>query len=350
MQKEIIKKLIFLKETYGEELFDQPKRLLAFIKDYFPFAKIEHYLLEKSMSFGVYKRLSNGYPKRYLLERQECIRLLHEEGFMDRSLAEAAVALWMDFIKRENNEDNVFSDDKLLGEKLNQVVKKCQFEQQVYLPESINIILHKANSYYSGEGVMRNVKEAIKWYEKAANIGHVDSMITLGNFYYMGQDILRDYKKAFKWYTKAVNLGSATAMNYIGNMYYEGKGVNKNLEKAMLFYERAACKGHYTAMFNMGYIYYEQHMKGWDLPFEKYLEAAKTGDLEAMGHVAYSYHTGSGITQNYEEAFHWYQVAANEGQASAMIWLAYLYLNGQGTQKDYHQAAYWCKKVINIYE
>lgn len=350
MQKQIINQLLILKKTYGEELFNQPKRLLAFIKDYFPFEKTQHYLLAQSMAFDIYKRLSQCDTKQYLLERHECIRILHEEGMMDRSLAEAAVELWMGFIKKEKGNDTVFSQDKLLGEKLGEAASIINTHEEPHLSDSLSTILHKAHSYYNGEGVQRNSKEAIKWYEKAAAMGHVEAMLVLGNIYYMGQGILKDDETAFKWYTKAADLGSAAAMNYIGNMYYEGKGIEKNLEKAILFYEKAACQGHYTAMFNMGYIYYEAHMKGWDEPFEVYLKAALEGDIEAINHVAYSYHTGSDIEQNYEEAFKWYQIAAAKDQPSAMIWLAYLYLNGQGAPKDYLKASYWCEKAIKMYE
>ncbi len=350
MRKQIISKLLELKTQYGEALFSEPKRVLAFIKDYFPFAKIEHYLLEQSLKIDVYKQLKEGNINQYMLIRNQCISQLHDTYLMDRSLAEDAVELWIRLVKKEKGIDTVFSQDKLLGEKLVEITKEENKVPSLQLTQSLSLILHMADCYYNGQGVAKNNDEAKKWYLKAAALGSEQAMITLGNMHYMGHGIKKDFKEAFKWYQKAAKLGSAVAMNYLGNMYYEGKGVEKDEKQAIYYYEKAACLGHYTAMFNLGYIYYEAHMKGWDEPFEVYLKAAQRGAIEAMNHVAYAYHMGDSVTQDYKKAMKWYKALAKKGQASAMILLSYMYLNGQGASKDYNKAAQWCEKAIKLYQ
>lgn len=347
MRKKIIDQLIDLKNTYGEEILFDKRRLLAFIRDYFPFAKREHQLLVKGMTIDLYRTMKDCDIHNCILIRNKCIGILHKEHLMDMRAAEDAVDLWISFIKKERGIDTAFSEDKLLLQKVDEasmnVLKTYQNTAEL---GDIEAIMHIASSYYNGEGTVENYIEAMKWYKKAAKRGNVTSMNYIGNIYYIGQGVPQDYEQALKWYKKAAALESAVAMNYIGNIYYEGKGVKADIEEAMKWYQRAARLGNYTAMFNIGYMYYEEHMGEHKQSLTWYQEKAEEGDIEAMNHLAYMYHTGDGMTQDYEKALLWYhKIAALDG-ASAMIWIAYMYLNGQGIKKDYNEAMKWCKKAV----
>ena len=345
MQRELLQVLLKLKDQYGDALFEDKRRLLAMVKDYLPYLKHMHALLKISMKYQVYEALNTCILKDIMVIRNQCISLLHEEGQMERRDAEEIVDFWLSFVKHEKGLDTAFSEDQLLSEKIEKEPVKA-------MPaiKSLDAMLLKANSYYNGEGTKQNDASAFFWYQKAAQEGSCEAMNMLGNMYYMGQGTEKNYQEAMHWYEKAAKKGSAIAMNHIGNMYYEGKGTDKSEEKAVMWYQKAMVLGHYAAMFNMGYIYYEKHMKGWENPFTYYLEAAKRGDIQAMCHVAYCYHTGDGTQQDYAEALKWYLTAAGEGESSAMIWLAYMYLNGQGVEKDKKMAKKWCEKAIKLYQ
>ncbi len=69
-----------------------------------------------------------------------------------------------------------------------------------------------AENYYWGDGVHSNMKEAVRWYKRAASGGHVEAMMKLGEMYYVGDDgIPEDDAEAKKWYQKAANAGNAEA-------------------------------------------------------------------------------------------------------------------------------------------
>ena len=59
----------------------------------------------------------------------------------------------------------------------------------------------------TGEGIEKNVKEAISWFEKSLKNGHIDASFHLGNIYYKGIDVPKDAELAAKYYlefTKSV--------------------------------------------------------------------------------------------------------------------------------------------------
>ena len=56
------------------------------------------------------------------------------------------------------------------------------------------------DSYYNGQGVPQDYKEAVKWYMKA---GTGNSYYRLGLCYEHGNGVTKDEKEAVKWYTKA---------------------------------------------------------------------------------------------------------------------------------------------------
>ncbi|MDF2597113.1 MAG: Sel1 domain protein repeat-containing protein [Clostridia bacterium] len=348
MRKKIVEKLLELKNTYGEELLNDQRRLLAFIKDYFPFAKREHQLLAKGIEMGLYNMMKDCDIHNCILIRNQCISSLQKNQLMDIRAAEDMVDLWMSFIKKERDMDTAFSEDKLLMQKASQDSHGLGSSKKTVTSKDVEEILQKADSYYNGEGTTQNYEQALGGYKLAAELGSVEAMNYIGNIYYIGQGTEQDYEEAMRWYQKSAKLESAVAMNYLGNMYYEGKGIAIDREEAMKWYQRAARLGNYTAMFNMGYMYYEEHIGEHQGSLEWYEKEMQEGSIKAMAHLAYMYHTGDGAVQDYAKALSLYHQMAALNQTSAMIWIAYMYLNGQGVKKDYDEAMKWCKKATDI--
>ena len=58
-----------------------------------------------------------------------------------------------------------------------------------------------------------------------------------------GLGVLRDYKEAVKWYTKAANQGYAKAQFNLGWMYQKGQGVLKDLVQAHMWFNLASVSG-----------------------------------------------------------------------------------------------------------
>lgn len=100
-----------------------------------------------------------------------------------------------------------------------------------------------AEAYYYGNGVVQNYDEAVKWYEKAAQMGHQEAQCDLGNCYYYGEGLPENYERSVYWYEKAAEQGNVRALYNLGNSYYYGEGVAQNRELAMAYYDRAAALG-----------------------------------------------------------------------------------------------------------
>ena len=75
------------------------------------------------------------------------------------------------------------------------------------------------------------------------------------------------------------------------------------------------------------------------------LQDANAGDISACAYLGKMYYEGTGVAQNYNEAFKWYQKAADNGVTGAYTWLGVMYYNGQGVAQNYEKAFLWTKKA-----
>lgn len=101
----------------------------------------------------------------------------------------------------------------------------------------------KGKKYYYGRGVTKDYVEAVKWYKKSAEQGHVEAQYSLGFCYEYGQGVTKDYAEAFKWYKKAAEQGYADAQYNLGYCYKHGQGVKQNKTEAKKWYQKAAEQG-----------------------------------------------------------------------------------------------------------
>ena len=68
--------------------------------------------------------------------------------------------------------------------------------------------------YESGSRVVsvkQDIKEAVKWYRKAAEQGYIDAQMKLGLWYGLGQGVPEDYVTAYAWSNIAQLNGSGAA-------------------------------------------------------------------------------------------------------------------------------------------
>ena len=57
----------------------------------------------------------------------------------------------------------------------------------------------------------KDIEEAVKWWQKAAEQGYAEAQYNMGICYYSGTGITRDYTEAVKWYRKAAEQGYVLA-------------------------------------------------------------------------------------------------------------------------------------------
>jgi hypothetical protein len=100
-------------------------------------------------------------------------------------------------------------------------------------------------SYESGKGVERDLKQAAEWYKKAAEKGDLAAELHLAALYRDGgKGLPRDMAEAAAWYRKAAEQGDAGAQATLGTLYSIGQGVAQNyIEAYYWLYLAAAAKG-----------------------------------------------------------------------------------------------------------
>lgn len=252
-------------------------------------------------------------------------------------------------------------------------------------PQSPVAISNMATMYYKGQGVKQDYAKALYLYKKAAEQGHMASMITVGAMYEYGQGTRTDYAAAMQWYQKAADKGYASAEKAIGDMYRLGHGVAKNEAAAVQWYKKAADQGFAEALCQLGYM----TLRGRGVPADpvkarslleegaqqnnacsqhylafmymsgmitmlpdtgRALEldklAASNGDAEAQYNIGKANEIGWMEYSTDVEAFSWYENSAVRGYPLAMERLAEVYEKGQLKQKeDPEKAALWRERA-----
>lgn len=198
-------------------------------------------------------------------------------------------------------------------------------------------------------------KEALPWYEKAAEKGDAKSMSDLADIYYYGKkDIPKNIPKALYWYEKAAQNGNIFAMWFYAQICRYGKDAPKDTKKAIYWYEKAADKGEFDHYGSIGDMYANGEVDGeknigeaikW---YQKGIDK-KVGNCQIMldnlwinlFNEATPYYN----TQNYQKAFEIYSVAAKYNNKEGIINVADMYEKGLGVEKDVEKAKFWYGKL-----
>jgi TPR repeat protein len=96
------------------------------------------------------------------------------------------------------------------------------------------------NCYHKGEGVAKDMVEAVMRYEKAAEQGDAQALFNLGNCFYNGEGVAKDVATAAAYWEWAADQGHAGAQINSGNCYYYGEGERKDIVEAYALYNLAS--------------------------------------------------------------------------------------------------------------
>ena len=142
-----------------------------------------------------------------------------------------------------------------------------------------------AMMYYNGLGTRQDYKQAVYWYTKAAEQGHLnaEAQSNLGVMHFNGLGTRQDYKRAVYWYTKAAENGDAKAQYYLGYMHANGHGVPQSYKETVYWYTKAAAQNYTKAQYKLGHLYAN----------------------------------AKGTPQDYIKAYTWYEIASKRGEKSA---------------------------------
>jgi TPR repeat protein len=108
---------------------------------------------------------------------------------------------------------------------------------------------YELGTYYEKE---KNLLEACKWFEEAAERNHVDSQFKLGFFCRWGDEdgFSADVEKGRFWLTQAADQGHSLAQFHLGNLYNS----EQRFEEAAKWLEKSALQGEERAMYRFALL------------------------------------------------------------------------------------------------
>ncbi len=211
-----------------------------------------------------------------------------------------------------------------------------------------------ARMYERGQGVGKNEQAALQYYLRAsklsgdkergpltlaaARLGHVESQIkTASNYRYGYQGMSKNEREALRWYQQAAKSGNPKALNELGGFYLDERNDVKDPKRGLKLVRQAAKKGLAEAQVRLGSSYEGGYngVKRNPREAEKlYRRAAEGGDSTAMVFLAKMLYK-----QRRTEATVWAQRAVAANYVTSHGFLAKLYEEGFGVPRDYQKAA-----------
>ena len=143
-----------------------------------------------------------------------------------------------------------------------------------------------------------------------------ETQCRIGNCYAEGKVVAKDKAEAVRWYRKAAEQGHVVARHELGVLYFHGiGGVTNNYAEAVRLFRKGAESGYARSIHNLGTCY----MEGLGVPqdraeaFRLYRKAADMGVAKSLFNIGTCYDMGWGVEKNRAEAMKWYRKAADQG-------------------------------------
>ena len=194
----------------------------------------------------------------------------------------------------------------------------------------------------------KRYEEAFVAYERLAHEGDADAQTSLGYMYQQSQGVAKDEKKAIEWYEKAIEQEQPYALFNLGLMYANSSQyIAQDIEKAHALFLRSAVAGVDLAQYEVA-LMFEQGAgctQNYSEAAYWYEEAAKRGHAEAFNNLGVLYKDGLGVIQDDAKCFICFQRAADGGLAQGLYNLGLLYDQGIGCEQDNDKALDLCRKA-----
>jgi len=188
-------------------------------------------------------------------------------------------------------------------------------------------------------------------YLSLANQNDAKACYNLGLMYQDGDGVAKNMDEAVKWYTKSAELNYKEAQYTLASLVFQRQIQSISYPQAVTYYEQAAKQGHVKSQLNLGMLYLRGDVIAQDMPAAvQWLSlAASNNNSEAQGYLANLYQQGTGIEQNTVKAAMWLLLATqNEDKRFVNRHTKILsYLSAQMTEEQMAaaaQSAAQCKK------
>ncbi len=194
-------------------------------------------------------------------------------------------------------------------------------------------------------GFLGDTEQMVSWLERGIARGDALSARTMAIEYLYGSAIGINQLKALEYFQRAADLGHVSSLVDIGRMHQSGEGLEKNTPLAIEYLRKAAEKGDVEAFFWLATMYEALTPPDYRTANDWYKKSAEAGEKTAMYNLAFNYREGRGGKRNYTEALAWFKKAAEQGDADAMNQVGRFYAGGWGVKRNDAEAGRWYEKA-----
>lgn len=222
--------------------------------------------------------------------------------------------------------------------------------------------LHVAWMLEAGQGVERDDREAVRYFQIAAKRDVAKAHHELGGIFLHGNTVLpSDIKQAIAHFETSANGGVAASFGCLASIYFHGNGVPADRNKAEELLMKGVAGGDDHSL-NVLATIMDKENGGVSTAqtFQFYRRAARRarqwGHAMPFFNLGLCYQHGRGVTQNLCRARRLFLIAASMGDADAALNLGVLHLRGEGTPVDLEKALHWieqaaamdCPEAVNM--
>lgn len=203
--------------------------------------------------------------------------------------------------------------------------------------------------YYFGRNELpRQAEKAKEWFEKAAAQGWIEARYYLGRMYAEGDGVKRDMDEALRQWSIAAQGGIAEAQYQLGLFYIQGK---ETFEQGIYWLKQAANGTVADASLALGKIYanglgpiqpQKQEAAKW------YRQAAEYGNKQGQFIYGLMCMEGAGTAKDEKQGFSYIQFAAGQDYLPAVHQLIRCYKEGIGTPVDEDKARAWEQRAQEL--
>ena len=199
----------------GIDILHKPKLVYSLVTDYIAGYHKEKKLLSILAASDVFEKIfdlcSMSEEQEKSLQVRKIVSFLENDVFLSKDNAE----LILDIIFKGLNIQYTFIKEKIVQppveERQPQHSKKPISSSVKISNETPDELFKRGKKFYNGEGVPFDRAEALKWYRKAADQGHIPAKYNLGVCYENGRGVTPNLQEAIKYYEQAAEYGHKLA-------------------------------------------------------------------------------------------------------------------------------------------
>jgi TPR repeat protein len=176
--------------------------------------------------------------------------------------------------------------------------------------------------FLAKEAERSNIKEALHWYEQAAQLDNINGMHGIVRLSMKRSDDLILKEKANFWQLAISALeNDLNAKFEMGKALIFGRGTEKNIPKGYTLIEESAADGNTEAMLYIGDWCLDKDNPDYsaESSVQWYQKAVNKNSLDGKIKLGLSYLNGIGVEPNHSEAVYWFETAAEKNSAEAMF-------------------------------